>query len=373
MKPTKALILAVLISPALAGAAEATAPAAEVKPAAVTPAAPAASAPAAVPTQNAPVATASVAAPATEAEKKSGLHMGVDLDHSLGHGTFINSAYYASFGGSLSLAPSYSFALRGIKLSSSARGELSWEYTLPDSENARRVDWSDIKLGLSAPGVLKEAVTGITVSPGVGLSVPISLASRRASTITVLSGNLAFARPFGKLSPAYTFGMARGFHARQYSADDLSDAVDTTGARLCLARPGEPACNLFGTNTQFSISNGLSLGYELTQKLSFSAGLSLVNAFKYSVAPAEPDEFTPKALDSNGNPVARGGFGRSDRLSGSLGVAYQLNEAFGISAGMGTSGAPKTRDNKAFRFPFFDFIGPESNSTQYSLTLSAAL
>ncbi|MBI3184013.1 MAG: hypothetical protein HYZ28_17915 [Myxococcales bacterium] len=365
MKATKAAVVAVLLAPAVALSQGQPAPAAAPG------AASAASAPA---PQSAPVAASSVAATAP-AKDTSGLHWGIDLDHSLGQGTFVDPSKYAYFDGSVLVVPSYGFDVQGIKLSASGRFAIGWEYTLPDNESARRFDWTDIRAGLSAPALVTEKVSGISVTPSVTATLPISVASRRANTITVLSGGLGFARTVWNFDLTYRFAAARGFHANPLIGGAVSDETDALGARLCLYRAGETTCNVFGTNTQFSISNSLEVTYRATEKLSFQLTYGIINRFKYPVVDTV-DEYTPKALNSNGEPVATAGYGRSDGMISSVSASYTINDTFSISTGFATPPVgipPKTKDGKRFRFPFYDFLTPADNVTSFSVTLSAAL
>jgi hypothetical protein len=236
------------------------------------------------------------------------------------------------------------------------------------------VDWSDIRLGLGAPALYTESFTGIVVSPRIGASIPISLRSRQAGTITNLSAGVGLSRQFGMIGLEYSFGAGRGIHAQpgSYISSANADTRDAQGNLVYVCRTDADYCGVGGNNTAWSLSNGLSVNVTPLEKLSFAAGLTVVNAYKYPVA-YEVDEFTPKAVDSNGNPVARPGAGRSDKLTASIGASYSLTDQLAVSFGIGTEGPPRTDDNKAFRFPFFSFIGGENNYTAYSLTLSAAL
>lgn len=375
----KKLILAVCLAPALALGEPEVAPAlvADEAPAADAAAAPAPATPAPTPAaapepvQTSPAAVEVVSQTSEEEqEEKSGFRIGVSLDHSMGQGTLVAPEYSSYVAGALVIAPSYGFNVRDFKLSASARASVGWEYTLPDSATGRRITYSDIRLGLAAPALYKESFTGISVSPSIGLSVPISLESLHASTITVVSANVGLSRAFGNLSLKYRLGASRGIHGSGQRLESRSNARDPFGNLIFLCRTDEEFCGTTGNNTAWSLSNSLGADYQVTEKLSVSASLGVSNSWKYAVVD-EADEFTPKALDSNGNPVAHAGMGRGDRLSGSLGVSYAITDRYSVSAGMGTEGPPKTKDNKNFRFPFFDFVSGPDNLTSYSVTFSA--
>jgi hypothetical protein len=371
--------LAVWMAPGLALAEEADAPASPEQAPEVVSSEPAAVEPAmAAEPEVAAAPTATVVA-SPEEERKGGFSMGVTLDHSLGQGTFVDPAYFASFGGDLSFAPSYGFELAGYQLRASANASMGLEYTLPDSPTARRFNWSDLRLGISAPGLLKEAVTGITVSPNFGLMVPLTLESWRSSTITNLSLGVGADRKFGQFGVGYRFGVGKGVQASPAKVIPRSWATRRAedGRLLEICRLDEEYCGTSGMNTAWSLSNSLSGSYRPTEKLSFSIGLGLSHAYKYAATDVV-DEFTPQTVDMNGNLVARTGMGRADRMTGSLGVDYSLNDRFSLSGGIQTAQPPLTRgtdpagaDRWYLRFPFYDFVSYADSLTQYSVAVSA--
>lgn len=335
-----------------------------------------ASAPAAPGAASSPAATATTAAaPAVEAkadEDKGGFSLGLDLDHSVGLGTFVNSTYYSLLVGSLVASPSYTFKLGPVKLAVSAKESFSWEYTLPDNDNGRRYSWTDPRLGLAAPGLFKEPFTGIAFTPNLGATIPLSLESQFASTITTVSAGLGLSRSLWKFDLGYKIGGSRGFHgnAAKVPSKELGKS-DDLGQLVFVCRTDEKYCGSAGLNTAWSLSNGLSLGFSPIEPLAFEAGYTIVNAWKYASTDVV-DEYTPKALDSNGNSVARAGMGRSDKVVASVGATWAFNDRLSASLGVGTEGPAKTNNNKSFRFPFFDFVSSADNLTAFSLTLSAA-
>ncbi len=313
---------------------------------------------------------ASVANQTPEAQATiSGFQLSLDLDHSLGQGTLVDTNYSSSLVGELAIAPSYAFHVKELKLRASASTALDWEYTLPDNENARRFGLRDIRLSLAAPAVFKEKFTGIALTPSIGGSIPISFESRHASTITVLRAGLSLSRTFGNVDLSYKFGAARGFHGSELVVVSRQDSVQN-GVAICHVRAGEDSCDPFGWNTQFSISNSVNANWRATEKFSAGIGFSIDNAFRYAASADTVDEFTPSTVNVDGQPVARR-VGRSDKVRGSIGASYAFNDNFSLSVGMLTDGPAKTKDGKNFRVPFFDFVSGADNLTSYSLTLSA--
>ena len=103
-----------------------------------------------------------------------------------------------------------------------------------------------------------------------------------------------------------------------------------------------------------------------------SADLSLGTSFRYAVTNGE-DEFTSEVIDADGNPVAKTGMGRSDRLGGSVSVSYDITDKLSLSFNVGSGGPPLTADNKRLRFPFFDWESAVGNSVSYSLSIGGRL
>lgn len=373
MKRLLAAVFAVTLTPALVFAQVETTPPASTTTA---PAAPATPAPAAS-TPTAPAARpaaaiggAAAAADGTELAAQSGFGMGVSLDHSVGQGTFENAQYFAFVGGSLVLAPRYGFSVGGVKLGASANASVSYEYTPPDNAVGRRYNWSDIGLGLSAPAIWKdEKFTGIVVTPRIGLTLPVSIGSLFRGTITNLSGGIGLGRAFGRFNLGASVGVGRTFYGEvtRNITDAESKLRDQQQNVIFICRTDSTNCGLRGVPTLWSLSGGLHASYSPIDRLSFGLGLNMSKGFKYYQG---VDEFSSKAQTSNG-PAVRGQ-GTADNMVGSLSASYQLTDALGISASMGTAQPPRSADNRRFRFPFYAFEGQENGYTSYSVALSAA-
>lgn len=306
---------------------------------------------------------------------ETGFHMGVGLDNSVGQGTFVNPAYYAYVGSRLELAPSYSFTLLGKKLAASAGAGIGWEFTPPDNDNARRYSWSDLRLGISAPAIYKEKFTGVSISPSLGYSIPLTLESWTAGSLGNLSLSASLSRTFiEKLHTRLGFSVVKGFFGQPYSGISSAYASqrDAAGNLIYICRENAAYCAAAGNNTQWRIGANAGVSYNFSDRLSASVSYGISKGYK-TAATDVVDEYTPKAVDSNGNPVAKVGMGQSDNQSGSIGVDYSITDIFSVSANLGNAGPIKTKDNKAFRFPFFNFLGPADGTTQFSVGVSASL
>lgn len=300
-----------------------------------------------------------------------GFTIAIDLDHYLGIGTFINPSMYSYLAANITAQPRYAFTLGGKRFLGSVTMRASYEYTMPDSENARRFQPGDTRLGLAAPAFFKEKVTGISFTPSFGIIVPTSPESWQASLIANLTLGVLMARSVGRFDFFGTVGASRGIHANPVNAAGHNvGTLDAQGNQLAVCRQGEPNCAFFGMNTAWTVSGGINVNYRATDALSFTVGYSLSKAWRY-VAVSEVDELTPKAIDGNGNSVARVGLGQNDRSVAFVSASYQLNDYYSLSLSTSTIQAPLSSDGHRFRFPFWSFEGPSANYTTVNLTLSA--
>ncbi len=311
----------------------------------------------------------SVIAQTAEAQATiTGWKISASFNNDVGLGTFTNGneATHRSITGGLTIGPSYSFSVMGKKLSASARVALGWEYTQPDAINGRRFDWSDLRFGLSAPAVFREkAFTGIAISPRIGFTVPTTLNSWQAKTITVLSAGADLSRTFGNFDLLYRLSASRGFHAQQMVGTLATSVPFQSTTAKC--RGNDTFCDYGGMNTEWSVSNLVSAAWRATDSLAFDASLMIGQNWHY---PLPQDEFTPKGVDSNGNPVARGGYVKSDQLQASAGVSYAFTDHLEAGFGIGWSSSPLTFADGAWRLRGpLDY--PSSQAVSFSLGISA--
>jgi hypothetical protein len=304
-------------------------------------------------------------------DEMQGLHVGVGLDHSLGQGTFVDTRYYASLVGALEANVGYSFKVKDLKLNASASESISWEYTLPDNETGKRFNYSDLRVGISAPGIYKESNSGIGLTVNFGASVPLSPESRLATTITNLSLGFAFSRTlFDVLDLSYRIGGGRHLHVNNQMMTPADTSRDALGNLIFVCRTDEAYCGSMGNNSAWSLSHSVSVGYRPTERLSFSLGFNLSSGWK-EAGDIGGTQYNSQALDSNGNPVVKNGMVVSNRMSGSVGASYSLTDNMALSLSMANAGPTLTKDGKNVRFPFYDFLSTADSLTQFSLSLSA--
>lgn len=329
-------------------------------------------APAAAPTAS---TTASASASGSlaaleEKEKQGGWSLGVELDHALGTGTFVDASLYSYFGATLSVLPRYVFLAGDVKLAVSLSLRGAWEYTLPDSENGRRFSPADTRLGISAPGLYKNGLTGITFSPSFGVLIPTTPESWQARLITNLSLGVALSRPIWKFQVAVTANGSRGFHVSGASQTPSAPAVvgqlNSFSARKSALGQDEAFVGFSAWNTAWAFNVGANVSFQATDELSFIVGYTYARSWKYYGVAIGPDETLPAN--------ARYGAGQAERTSTVAAVNYQLTDHYGISLAGSTLQTPRSGAGGSvgrFRNPFWSDY-PADNATNISFTFSAS-
>jgi len=311
-----------------------------------------------------------------EEEEKTGVHLFVTANQSVGTGTFVDPNSYGDISTGIIFAPSYAFDFKGIRLMATGRWLFSYEYTLPQNPTGRRYNWSDLQFGLSAPRVFTERHTGVSVSPSIGLSAPISYTSQWNGSVTNLALGAGFSRSFihDRLTVNYRLGGSHGFfiHPAVIVSTSTGGSSDANGNPIFLCRASDTYCASNGMNTDWTVSNTVSVDFKITEKLSVAASYWLTNTWRYAAADGT-DIYTPQAVDSSGNPVANSGMGRTDSVVTSLSANYELTRYVNLSAGTYTTSPPKTMDNQGFRNPFFDTISWASNLTTFYFSVAVRL
>jgi hypothetical protein len=363
------------VSDAIAQTSDAPTAAAEPAPAATATATPAAT--------PAPAATtekkATPSPTAEDVEESAGFGVGVDLDHSMAASTFMTSDVCQScafVGGSLGVSGRYTSKLAGVKLSVSARWGVSLEYTMPDSENGRRFSHSDLRLGLSAPAIVKIPVVDISVSPSIGISVPLTAESWNSGLILGSSAGLSFSRSWKYASVSLSGSASHGFYTAtaNYGVQpgNVFTPQDADGRNTFLCRTGESICGINGMNPALGLSGSVAVNIRPMDALSFGITYGLGHTWKYAVTDTR-DEYTAQTLDSNGNPAAHVGAGQTDRMSTNISASYSFTENLAATLYLQNSQSPRMIDSTgqwAFRFPFADLATPASGSTAFGLSLS---
>jgi hypothetical protein len=302
-----------------------------------------------------------------------GLSLSVGSQLSAGQSTFQTGSSYARdemVSWSLSLSPSYMFK-DGTRVSAGA--SISQELTQPngDDDVPNNVLFGDVGLGASRP--IYRFEDGPSFHGSVNLGLPTSTASR-VSTLRATAGlRLTASQQLGEdFALSLGSGFRKNFHQytvptrdprtgeRLVTEDGLvveevvTGLARINGSELAGATYFEGESN----NTSMVFSNSLSVNYIASEKLFFGLSYNLSHSWTYESFPL--DEFSGVG--------ARGGRGRRDSHGGSLSASYQPMKQLSFGLGMATGGPTRTADDKHIRFPFFNFLGPESNMTTFFIS-----
>lgn len=375
----RALVLLSLLMPALVLAQQTPAPTpapASPSPTGAAAAAPAGDAKKADAAKANPLANAVQARTPEEQAKQSGWLLQVGLETDLGLGTFVDTKSQSYLGSILSVNPMFQTRLFGKGIRISGTAQMAYEYTLPDADTGRRVSFFDVSLGAAMPAAFREPVTGIAMTPSIGLTIPASPESFQATLITSLRAGVTFSRRAGPIDLRLNVSGTRGFFVNPYSAVGRKGADlprDASGNLTRVCRPEEPHCAFAGWNPAWGVSVGGSAQWRATGDLMVYAGYSYMYTWR-EAATTVRDEFTARTLDANGNPAAGVGYGRGDRMSTFLGASYQINEHYSMDVGVQSMQAAMTYNEKAGGwvplFPIFNqYAWP---GTQFYLALTAA-
>ncbi len=327
--------------------------------------------PIAQPQQGGNLANAVLARTPEEQAKQSGFQVQIGAEHWLGVGTFVDMRYYSYLAVNFSAVVLYQFNLWDKRFRASASGRLTYEYTLPDNETGRRTTFYDTRLGLSAPALFKEKATGIAFTPSLGLTVPTSPESFNAGLITAVSASIAATRSVGRFDFNVSASAARAFFTSPQNNFKATTGRDANGVLLAACRSGETACAGGAANGLYTIAGGATVNWRITDDLILTAIYQFIRGYGADLVPAGGDQYTPKALDSNGNPVARSGLTPRDRTFGVIDLGYQLNDHYSVDLSVSTIQLPLTSTGLV-RFPFFSFGSLADNSTSVNLGLTGA-
>lgn len=295
---------------------------------------------------------------------QGGWFANIGLSSAVGVGSFVKNRNarnpYVDYG--LRMTPGWLFR-DGTNLSASI--SMTQELTQSDTANsAHQVLFSDLSVRAFRSLFTIPKLDIVTIG-SLTTVLPTSKASQLETLILGGILNLTFLRTFGPLSIFYTTGFRKNFH------EFTTAAINTQGFEdnVLLAREGGAErigaflVSTGANNISFSFRNSLTLLYIPIPGLMLSLTYRIDNAFTYESFP--DDEFAAES--------ARGGRGRRDAFSANIDVSYMATGYLMLSTGVSTAGAPKTADNRRFRFPFFDTRSEAENLTTIYLAVTATL
>ena len=118
-----------------------------------------------------------------------------------------------------------------------------------------------------------------------------------------------------------------------------------------------------GVNSEFSLLNRLTAYFAFPANLGLTVYYTYIQSWSYEWD--NDDDFTAANADTGRN--------LSDLSQSVIDLSWQTPISnLTLSAGAVTLQTPKTADNDGFRFPFFDLVAPNSNSTTFYLDAIAS-
>jgi hypothetical protein len=173
-------------------------------------------------------------------------------------------------------------------------------------------------------------------------------------------------QPVGDFYFSFRTAFRKNFH--QYSTPVLSEediATDeANGLKTELARQaGNERVDAgiavgMQNNVSHTWSNQLLAAYSFSDVLTLSLMYALGHGWGYESYPN--DELTAVG--------AQGGSRRGDSSTADISLSYQAKDNFEIAAGVRTIASPRTADDKAIRFPFYEFDNAELNLSVFYLS-----
>ncbi len=306
-----------------------------------------------------------------------GFFFSFSVDHLLGLGTFVDPQLYANLSANINAFISYRTRLFGKAFSIGFQPfglqGFSYEYTLSDAANGRRWSWSDARVALAMPALIKEKNTGIVITPSFNIIVPTTIESWGAGLISRLgfglSMNKNFKTPIGTFIANFGGLGTIGLYTNTQSVvrPTLKDAA---GNHRVLCRNGETACGINNNNSFLALQGSLNVTWVATESIFLTVGYGMQTSLNYAAA-STVDEFTPPTRDANGNPVARTGMSRSDTQSASISLSFNLTNSISGTVYLFNFAPLLTADNKSVRFPLIDVTGLANNNTAAGFSLSA--
>jgi hypothetical protein len=322
------------------------------------------------------------------------LGVSVNLDNSVGAGSFLPGYYNRpSFVQTLSLSPylrvpTFDDLIPKTQLSANINFSIGWlsSYQGNTGPYDRRVVVSDMSLSYSAPSVWTEEFTGIRVTPNIGLRIPLSMSSWLQNVVLGESASVRFgwAAPKTPIG-TFTLGYSPGVSFTQYSAaaatvpcgtplpDDVAPLAglnvlrDSDSLPLLVARKEEylpnGECVVAGRRSFFSVRNSFSANWALDSHM-VSVSLGISHGF------LEPLSNRPdlRGLNASGQT-----FG--ENTSGSIQYGFTVPVDFDLAfyAGISSGQNAWSSDGKTLRFPFLDIFGLGNNSTSASVGMSIGI
>lgn len=291
-----------------------------------------------------------------EGHEASRLRARIIGEMGVGMGTFVANEFsddplvYSA----LTLTPIYRLASLPLQPNLSISQAFQWEYTDPNNVSARRFQWGDTLVSLSTNSLYLHEPTGIRLGASLGATLPISYRSWHTNKITATSGSLRATWGSGKFMVMGTAGATKHFYLYRNEVHEGEVAFDD-GLKAVHCRSGQEVCMGGRYALNWSATGGVMLAYQALPRLGITLDMAWTAGWRLA---APVDEFT--------SPNARRDNRTLDMTRALLDVSYALTEKLSLSFGAATIQPLLTKDNRAWRNPFYDG-NPSNNFTTFYL------
>ena len=307
--------------------------------------------------------------------KQKDWSLSTSLSNSVGLGTFVaGHANNPAWSTSISISPSYQFksfwGLPRINLSASQTIGFWWlenrHTSATDFEN--RVSFSDLNITASMSGILRAEEAGVSLGASLGTLFPTSLLSRRINRVMAFELNLPLRWSKWGFSAGWTPGVSSWIYSNPnisapcfhvlpgaFNPNDINADVEQILQGLAISRNvGNGRCLVAGRQTVASLSNMFSAGWA-NDNHSVSFGFGWFLSFLRPLA---------ERPETRGEWASGQNF--TEALLGRIAYSYTvpLEVPVIITSGVSTYQASYSKSGK-LNFPFFDFVTPGNNQTQF--------
>lgn len=276
----------------------------------------------------------------------------------MGTGTLINNEYsgHPLVYSALTLTPIYRMSKLPFAPNLSVSQALQWEFSQPENISDRRFQWGDTSIALSSNSLYRESVTGISFGGTVAASLPISYRSINTNKITSTAASGRAMWGHGNFLAMVSAGATKHFYRYPTEVHEGEVAFDD-GYQAVHCRAGQEVCMGGRYALNWSLTGGMMMAYRILPELSVTLDMAWTTGWRNQ---APVDEFT--------SPNARVGSRTPDMTRALLDFSYTLTEELSLSAGAATFQPLLTRDNSAWRNPFYDG-SPRNNFTSFYFDL----
>lgn len=316
------------------------------------------------------------------------------IDFSVGSGSFVayDKADDPLYTSTLTLAPGWSFA-EHMKIG--AQLALTYEWTNlvtacsaasgprpaggpqedcsdTNDANGRRLSLSDLTFSFAHDQVY--ALDPIIFAASASLALPTSRESRATNNVLTIGGNAGASIELEMFKIGLGFGLRKFFPTAEASVLDAVEAEARQRGGVPVIRCASfrrESCLLL---TGFVPSWRVAIDADATIEAPWVEGLSATIAFGYQYSRRYGralDAFSSMKTDAGGRIIVDG-TNEDDSTSGTIEVAYELDDRLSFALGVTSQQPAKTADGKSLRFPFYDFISPASNFSAWYLSATFA-